>query len=528
MNILGQPFADWVTKQIDARQTSLGNSTNLTQTNLLYQNTKTAWIRLASTVDVSQESELEAIALGTASEGEGTYSKLKSYGIPESIINGDTIARNLILQGGTMGYDGNNGIQNFSLNYDNAPLGAAYGWGGIDERGYVPMPGITDATVQYLANGALSKATVNFKAYSRKQLAMLDALYMRPGYNLLLEFGWSVYLDNDGVLQKFDNFASPALSYIFKPTPQSSETPTHFDVLDLIQKERIARVGNYEGVFGKITNFNWSFNPDGSYDCSTNITGMGDMMESLKVNIKLPSNADNDTGGNAASTVASEVDLPPLIANKTKTTLNKVLFNLYEQTSGQGSTDAFWTVTLPNSPLAQVLITADSAEQKTEFKKENLSIKSGMLSVQGVTMESEENASPQVYLTFGTLCAIIQKYLLVYNNDGCPLFDFDIDFKNIAQDKNYMVTAPGHFSSNPLICLIPYTNTNMEVENISYPETALNQTMNKVAANFQFNTYLGRLMHVYLNINNLATILDASPRDDNGGLSLLTFLNSEI
>ena len=530
MNILGQPFADWVTKQIDARQTSLGNSTNLTTTNLLYQNTKTPWLRLASTVDVSKAIEDNAIALGTASEGDGAYSKLKSYGIPASIIDGDNIAKNLILQGGAMSIEGNTGVQNFGLNSSNAPLGGAYGWGGLEERGYVPMPGITNATVQYLSNGALSKATINFKCFSRKQLAMLDILYMRPGFNLLLEFGWSTYLDNSGVLQRFDNFFSPALSYIFEPKAKSSGTPTHFDVLDLIQQERITRQGNYEGVFGKVQNFNWSFNPDGSYDCSAMITGMGDMMESLKVNIKLPTKADNDIKGNdiATEAAAGEVEQPPLIANKTKTTLNKVLYQLYEQTSGAGGEDAYWTVTLPNAPLAQVIVKENNAEQTTEYKKEDLNIKSGMLSVQGVTMEQAENASPQVYLTFGTLIAIIQKYLLIYNEDGCPLFDFDVDFKNIEKDENYMVTAPGHFSSNPLVCLIPYTNCNMEVDNISYPDTKLNETMTKIASNFQFNTYLGRLMHVYLNINNIATILDASPRDSAGGLSLLTFLNSVI
>ena len=52
MNILGQPFSPWVTNQIKTRQTSLGNSTNLTNENLLYQNTRSPWIRLASSVDI--------------------------------------------------------------------------------------------------------------------------------------------------------------------------------------------------------------------------------------------------------------------------------------------------------------------------------------------------------------------------------------------------------------------------------------------------------------------------------------------
>ena len=100
----------------------------------------------------------------------------------------------------------------------------------------------------------------------------------------------------------------------------------------MIQNERIASNGNYEGVFGKITNFNWTFNPDGSYDCKVDLTGMGDMMESLKVNIKLPSKKDNDEGKSSTTPdTASETEIPPIIANKDKTTLNKVLFDLYEK-----------------------------------------------------------------------------------------------------------------------------------------------------------------------------------------------------
>ena len=32
------------------------------------------------------------------------------------------------------------------------------------------------------------------------------------------------------------------------------------------EKERENKSGNYGGLFGKITNFKWTFNPDGSYD----------------------------------------------------------------------------------------------------------------------------------------------------------------------------------------------------------------------------------------------------------------------
>ena len=526
MNILGQPFAPWVTKQINTRQRSLGDSTNITNDNLLYQNSKAPWLRLASTVDI------EGVAID----------KLVNAGFDLSKVSGDTVARNLILQGGTTQINTteptnfvqptsltttDSGAANFGLNTSNSTYAGAYGWGGLDERGFVPMPGITSATVQYYNNGALSKATINMKCFSRNQLALMDVLYMRPGYNLLLEFGWSQYLNNNGKLVTADTFGTPALRFLFNPEPKSSVSPTHFDVLDLIQKERIATDGNYEGVFGKVTNFKWAFNPDGSYTCSTELIGMGDMMESLKVNIKLPTKADDDQ--EPAAEPAGETVIPPLIANKDKTTLNKVLYGLYEQTSGVKDNDTYWDVKLPTMPLAQVTISDDDASQTTEFKKDVLSIKKGMLSVIGVTTDEETNASPQVYITFGTLLAIVQKYLLIYNKEGAPLFDFDIDFTNIEEDKNYIVKIPGQFSSNPLIALIPYEGISEAVApGVEYPSSILSDTLSKISSSWNYQTYLGRMMHVYLNINNIATVLDKSPRDEEGALSLLSFLNNII
>ena len=55
--------------------------------------------------------------------------------------------------------------------------------------GIVPMPGITDATIKTKsAYGSLREAKVKFVCHNQRQLEILEMLYMRPGYNLLLEF----------------------------------------------------------------------------------------------------------------------------------------------------------------------------------------------------------------------------------------------------------------------------------------------------------------------------------------------------
>ena len=554
MNILGQPFSPWVTEQIKIRQSSLGNSNNLTNTNLLYQNTKTPWLRLASSVDIVS---VEGVVTNLDKI-------LKNTTINELALQGSTPAKNFILQGGASRLIGEEGLEsvgfnaglNASKNGEEEDLitpvySGAYGWGGIEERGYAPMPGLIGAKVEYYKNGALSKATINMKCFTRNQLALMDVLYMRPGYNLLLEFGWSQYLDNQGALQTFDNFLTPALSYILEPFPQPidssnpeevSSSTTHFDILDLIQKERINRYGNYEGVFGKITNYDWKFNIDGSYDCSVNLIGMGDMMESLKVNIKLPNKVDKlGTESSNNSTSPSENPLPPLISNKNETSLNAILYELYEQIKSSPSNsntqlDSYQEISIPLFPRVTSTISPDG-DLKTKFDNTyDLDIEMGLLGLFGVTTDDEENSSPQAYITFGSLLAIIQKYLLIYNKEGCPLFSFDVDFDNMGEDKNYILQIPGRFSANPLVCLVPYGGINSGIipdelnrgglTNVTAVNDVLKQTKERFIPKGE--QFIARLCNIYLNINNIASILNTSERDEEGSLSLLSFLNNII
>ena len=131
-NIIGSPFADFVKKQIEVRQKALGQTTNISADDLKYYTTKTPWLRLASSVQLNGE------------EGDGSVlDKLIKAGVPKELIQGDNLAKNFILQGGALSIDDNgNAKLNKGLNYNNNIFNGAYGWGGLDERGYVPMPGL--------------------------------------------------------------------------------------------------------------------------------------------------------------------------------------------------------------------------------------------------------------------------------------------------------------------------------------------------------------------------------------------------
>ena len=143
-----------------------------------------------------------------------------------------------------------------------------------DGFGIVPMPGIVDADIRTkTAYGSLREAKVKFKCHNRRQLEILELLYMRPGYPILLEWGWSPYIDNTGKRQ--NNF----FGYIPEFFSQNS-TP---DIINSkIVSRKIQSGGNYDALFGYCKNFEIVARPDGGYDCSTEIIAMGDCLQGLK------------------------------------------------------------------------------------------------------------------------------------------------------------------------------------------------------------------------------------------------------
>jgi len=512
-NFLGLPFAPFVRKQINTRQNALGKYDNIPSKDLQYYNSKTPFLRLASSVNVTNEgpdnTELENSVL----------KKLINLGYDPEIITGKALATNCILQGGVVNTVDTDENGEFSTNAsfsglksglnNGSTLSGAYGWGGISERGFVPMPGIINANVQYYNNGALNKAVVNFKCFSKSQFQLIDVLYLRPGYTVLLEFGWSQYLDNDGNLQSFSEFYTPPLSKLLNG--QSDQ----FEMNQLISSTKKQHSGNYDAVYGKISNFNWKFNIDGSYDCSCIITGMGDLIESLKVNITNPSKVKLTDNSPNATGSADNPPEPPIIANADATVINQELFKIYQSSTG--------TLTISTSDYTI-----------PSFKNEegiigDITYAGSKLVVPGTTCDIEQNQSPQVFLKYGAFLAYLQNTVLIYDADK-PLVTFDMDFQNINNDENVILRVPGQFSSDPRVCLIPYTNTNLGDAGdtgLNMPDCLLNQELKK--SNYFFEgegSFTGRLSNIFININFLAEALANSPKNEDNSISLLSYLKT--
>jgi hypothetical protein len=322
-NILGGDLDRYVNNQIRARQNLLSKALYPGANNLALQtyNTDTSFIRLASSVNTGYskkltQSDLDSIKerfniqedeaidfsdltvtnvaniIGTEDRKNNALGNLvNNLGFPEDKLLNKQLARNFILYGGASAtvFDGKQvpGYKGLNRNIAarNAFFTGAYGWGGIEERGWVPMPGITSADIQYYNNGALASTTVNIKAWTRRQFALIDVLYLRPGYTCLLEFGHTTYIDNAGIKQTFDDFYTPPLEKFLNPNSSYNQ----FSLFNDIEKHRESTDGNYDALYGKISKFNWTFNNDGSYDITIKIVGLGNIIESLKIPANPPS-----------------------------------------------------------------------------------------------------------------------------------------------------------------------------------------------------------------------------------------------
>jgi hypothetical protein len=209
-------------------------------TAIQYLNSRNSWIRMTSAVDVEGNNDL---------------------------------ARQYVLLGGTLF---NNDKLRAGVGDKTKAYSATTPSGRTNRLGIRPMPGITSLDIKSkTAYGSLREVTINFQCWDISQLEDLELLYMRPGYTVLIEWGWLPYLKNDGTIEK----SVPQFYDIL----DKKETNRSQIFLELFNKSK-ASGGNYDAMYGYIKNYQWSAREDGGYDCQATVISTGEIIESLKVN----------------------------------------------------------------------------------------------------------------------------------------------------------------------------------------------------------------------------------------------------
>ena len=519
MAIIGDGFIDYVKKQIDTRQKALGEYDNRQLKNTKAFMTRTPWVRMVSSIDM-EEGDL-------AYPGDAVLNTLlKSENYNGIDLSGDSLAKKFVLFNGVSNEKG--GIDNLYSGITGGPLsqtfGGAYGFGSKDdiqtERGFVPMPGITNVNFQYKNDGALATATVQIKAFSRSQFQLIDILFQRPGYTVLLEFGSTVYLDNSENLKEADYNTAP-FNTMFKTNQDM------FTLHKVIAEEKQKWNGNYEGFFAKISKWNWKFNSDGSYDITVNLVGMGDVIDSLKINVAIDKKSSALIKGEtkAFSDEVTDEDIA-VVATAKLSRLNYALYNIYKNIKDKNK-GAFWNVFVNNFILYE-------KNQNGLIEKINppstYTVNYGGFSILNTTNSEESPYKPQTYITFGTLLALISSTLSISgknNEKVTPYILFDFNFNDLSKDDNYIATFPGNFSSNPNICLIPYEPISPDITSkVTLPQSSINESLkNPNLFSVEGNQLLGRMAYIYLDINYIAKTFKSS-LNENNEVILIEFLKN--
>ncbi len=194
------------------------------------------------------------------------------------INNSSDTAKNWILEAGILKKEGG---QREGFIHGNRK-GNAYGDPTIsadadDGFGIVPMPGIVDANIRTKsAYGSLREAQVNFVCHNRRQLEVLERLYMRPGFMLLLEWQWTPYINNNGKIEKRRKTLSGKNGIFW------DDTSTFDQMQKQIHAYKEDTGGNYDGFLGLCKNFSFKATTNGGYECTTEIISTGEILDGLK------------------------------------------------------------------------------------------------------------------------------------------------------------------------------------------------------------------------------------------------------
>jgi len=256
MALTGDPIKQEVFQQLQRREEVYsqqnGNSTLGFRSNndLFYLNSSNAWIRLISGADVlnpnTNRFDSQVAQQFVLWGGEATYSK---FPIP-------------------------NWKKEEGINFTDSSLGNRKTYNFDEQLGVRPQAGITSFSIKSKNRfGSIRQANIGFKVWTKSDLELAQTLFLKPGIPVILEWGRTPYLDNDGNLSNYDFKNSDLITFFNK---------VNFErILDLLENQREQHSYNYDGFLGLVSNFSFNLTSDGAFDCTLTVVSQGTVLESL-------------------------------------------------------------------------------------------------------------------------------------------------------------------------------------------------------------------------------------------------------
>jgi GH24 family phage-related lysozyme (muramidase) len=529
MSIFRNTINSAVSGSLAARQNSIQKRDS---DSIIYQNFRNSWIRMTSGVNVNGSN---ALANNYVMLGGVLLNKKSRFGVGDASKAYSTGAPSLK-----------------PYNTD-AKAGTA---------GIKPMPGITALDCKSkTAYGSLREVTVNFVCNNIQQLEDLELLYMRPGYTVLVEWGWTPYLNNKGKLENNISFYDGVLEG--KASNGKNDREQIF--LDLFKKSN-DHFGNYEAHYGYVKNYSWTARMDGGYDCTTTIISVGELLESLNANwvpMNVASIAENGllVPDKPVTTTLpifnpSSVFKPITFSNFTFSDIENpkaIRGTAYSQNVLAGLLYELYTYCakeLKASPRSIVFDKNIKTEGKPSYDmyvfkypiKSTLNNSLGDDTIQAyITLESfTDLINEQVALAFSDKEFFNVKPFSKLSTKP-PTYNVE-DITPATSGSLLCLAHPLQLSIDPSICII---TSPIWASGVSFVDTTSKSTQtlpsipylkalqsNSNSKNFRYGNYqadeLGNLGYIYLNINKLYQLsIDASLQKD-GELKVFDFLKTVL
>jgi hypothetical protein len=495
VNIAGSPFQPYVKDQIDLRKKIISRE-NRSPQELLWLTNRNAWIRISSGTDVDDN----------------------NADFPNE--KGNILSKKYILQAGLTDHTG--GATSYQLRSGISSNGA-YGIGGTD-FGYKPMPGLENLSIKTGGKlGTLREATFEFTCYNMKQLEIMNALYMKLGFSVLIEWGHIPFLDNKGTL---NTNPIPLGFYGIK---------TKEELMQEIQKKRVYHSGNYDAMWGTVKNFSYSYGESGEFKCKVDLVGAGDILESLKIN-QSGNSGDIETSGSTY----------PVVSDANKSLLNEALYQFYNFGASTSTnpfilkgylTNYYKKLNIKFEDFSQNIDLIKKGYHYSLLSKLNENNGGNKVNIPDITypelyfsnfyldMEAnttEEGQPPterQVYMTLGNLLLLTLATGGVYdkqNTEENPYIYIDVN-----PETNRCYTFPGHCSLDPTVCLIGSEGIPFSVNSTIFYDVIKPNYPFYDSANKEFG---GRFMWTLVNIDFIAkTLRKYTSSDSKGDVNFVDF-----
>jgi hypothetical protein len=535
-NIAGSPFQPYVADQIERRKDLVYNELR-TPDQLQWLTNKNVWIRVSSGANVLY--------------GSKTYDGLE----------GDALSKKYILQGGVLSHPT---ADEYNLRYgvgeDNA-----YGLKPKSNDstrpanfGNIPMPGITNISVKTGGKlGTLKETTIDFMCYSIEQLNIMEALYMKLGFGLLVEWGHTFFINNDN--GKVESNIQPLPFYGIH---------TKEDLMEKITENRKNYSGNYDATWGTIKNFSYSLTGNGAFKCQTQLVGAGDILESLKVNVSgkfnNQSTSEKDKASkNVANNNVDTGSMYPVIADANLSLLNDALYDIFKNNviNENNVESSFldystlyvsWLDSIYNNYNTSISNFSSNPELVRKGYNYRLLNTPGMnasttgnidtkvpeidpfkffarfimgYEINGDELNNNDVTKPgleQVYITLGHFLFLLNQLGMIYDR---PASNKKTEQKphiyiDVNPETNRCYTFPGHISLDPSICLIGSEKLPFGISSDIFSQIQSHFPFygsNKNAPGMGDAELGGKFMYTLVNINWIASLLQKWRANDTKG-----------